>query len=75
VGDLTIHLLATRSHAIREYETEKRLNCQKCLGYYLEANPRPTAGLLMALQSLPDWLRDIAVVRSMYEQRIFTLGI
>jgi len=24
---------------------------------------------------LPDWLRDIAVVRSMNEQRIFTVGI
>jgi hypothetical protein len=73
-GNLPIHLLATRSQAIREYETEKRENCKKCLVFYLEAKPRPTAGLLMALQSLPNWLRDIAVVNPVV-QRILNLKI
>lgn len=67
-GNLPIHLLSTRSHAIGEYATEQRTNCQKCLGLYLQANPKPTAELLMSLQSLPDWLRDLAVVNPVVQR-------
>ena len=61
-GNLPIHLLATRAQAIKDDEKDKCDNCQKCLGFYLDAQPRATADLLTALQSLPDWLRDIAVI-------------
>jgi hypothetical protein len=67
-GNLPIHLLSTRSQAIGEYATEQRTNCQKCLGLYLGANPKPTAELLMSLQSLPDWLRDLAVVNPVVQR-------
>jgi len=61
-GNLPIHLLATRAQAIKEDEKDKFVNCQTCLGLYLDAQPRATADLLTALQSLPDWLRDNAVI-------------
>lgn len=61
-GNLPIHLLATRAQAVKEGDKEKFVNCQKCLGFYLDAQPRATADLLTALQSLPDWLRDFAVI-------------
>ena len=61
-GNLPIHLLATRAQAVKEDEKDKCVNCQKCLGFYLDAQPRATADLLTALQSLPDWLRDFAVI-------------
>lgn len=67
-GNLPIHLLSTRSQAIGEYATEQRINCQKCLQWYLEANPKPTAELLMSLQSLPHWLRDSAVVHPVVQR-------
>ena len=73
-GNLPMHLLATRSQAIGEYATEQRTNSQKCLALYLTANPKPTAELLMSLQSLPDWLRDLAVVNPVV-QRILNIKI
>ncbi|KAL7555241.1 LOW QUALITY PROTEIN: hypothetical protein ACHAWF_018891 [Thalassiosira exigua] len=61
-GNLPVHLLATRAGAIKEHEKEKRANCRECFRKYLEAGPNATADLLTALQSLPDWLRDEAVL-------------
>lgn len=61
-GNLPIHLLAARALAIKVGDKDKCINCQKCLGFYLDAQPRATADLLTALQSLPDWLRDFAVI-------------
>ena len=61
-GNLPIHLLAARAQAIKEGDKDKCINCQNCLGFYLYAQPRATADLLTALQSLPDWLRDFAVI-------------
>mmetsp|Transcript_6150 Transcript_6150/g.10426 ORF Transcript_6150/g.10426 Transcript_6150/m.10426 type:complete len:853 (-) Transcript_6150:113-2671(-) len=61
-GNLPIHLLAARAQAIKEGDKDKCTNCQNCLGFYLDAQPRATADLLTALQSLPDWLRDFAVI-------------
>lgn len=73
-GNLPIHLLATRAQAINEDEREKCSNCQDCFSFYLEANPTGSADLLTALQSLPDWLRDSAVL-SPVVQRILNLKI
>jgi len=69
-GNLPIHLLATRAQAIREHEKDKCHNCQECLGLYLDADPRPTADLLMALQALPQWLRDLAVLSPMVQKML-----
>ncbi|KAL9187577.1 hypothetical protein ACHAXT_001680 [Thalassiosira profunda] len=73
-GNLPIHLLATRAQAIKEYETEKCTNCQECFSLYLNAGPAATADLLTALQSLPDWLRDSAVL-SPVVQKILNMKI
>jgi hypothetical protein len=66
--------LATRAQAIKEYEKEKCANCQECFSLYLNANPTATADLLTALQSLPDWLRDSAVL-SPVVQKILNIKI
>jgi len=73
-GNLPIHLLATRAQAIKEHEKEKCTNCQECFSLYLDAHPRATADLLTALQSLPDWLRDSAVL-SPVVQKILNIKI
>lgn len=69
-GNLPVHLLATRAQAIREHEKDKCHNCQECLGLYLDANPRPTADLLTALQALPAWLRDVAVLSPVVQKML-----
>mmetsp|Transcript_12465 Transcript_12465/g.26922 ORF Transcript_12465/g.26922 Transcript_12465/m.26922 type:complete len:833 (-) Transcript_12465:1491-3989(-) len=73
-GNLPIHLLATRAQAIKANEKEKCANCQECFGLYLESHPRATADLLTALQSLPDWLREPAVL-SPVVQKILNIKI
>ena len=73
-GNLPIHLLATRAQAIRSDENEKCDNCQECFGLYLNAHPSATADLLTALQSLPDWLRNSAVL-SPVVQKILNIKI
>mmetsp|Transcript_988 Transcript_988/g.1270 ORF Transcript_988/g.1270 Transcript_988/m.1270 type:complete len:774 (+) Transcript_988:61-2382(+) len=61
-SDLPLHLLATRAKSLNETQKSERENATKCLDLYLNANPHPTASFLAALQSLPEWLRDHAVV-------------
>mmetsp|Transcript_7043 Transcript_7043/g.12336 ORF Transcript_7043/g.12336 Transcript_7043/m.12336 type:complete len:867 (+) Transcript_7043:91-2691(+) len=73
-GQLPIHLLATQASRIKENEREKCANCQACFSLYLNANPSATADLLTALQSLPDWLRDSAVL-SPVVQKILNIKI
>ena len=69
-GNLPIHLLATRAQAIKDYEKDKCTNCQECLSFYLDANPQPTADLLTALQALPEWLRDLAVLSPVVQKML-----
>jgi hypothetical protein len=45
-----------------ENRDEKRESVFRCLDYLLLADPEPTAGFLTALQSLPEWLSERAVV-------------
>mmetsp|Transcript_987 Transcript_987/g.1267 ORF Transcript_987/g.1267 Transcript_987/m.1267 type:complete len:778 (+) Transcript_987:61-2394(+) len=63
-ADLPLHLLATRANTLRDTQCAERENATKCLDLYLDAKPYPTAAFLAALQSLPEWLRDRAVVTS-----------
>jgi len=63
-ADLPLHLLATRANTLRDKQCAERENATKCLDLYLDAKPYPTAAFLAALQSLPEWLRDRAVVTS-----------
>jgi ankyrin repeat protein len=41
---------------------QQQQTAQKCLRLYLIAQPEPTAAFLTALQTLPSWLRDAAVI-------------
>ena len=62
-GLLPLDLLATRALNLNEAtQKEQCENAGKCLTLYLEAEPRPTASFLTALQALPEWLADRAVV-------------
>ncbi|MEM7589729.1 MAG: hypothetical protein AAF320_06215 [Myxococcota bacterium] len=54
-------ILADFSQTVSKH-AEGHGNVQKCLEYLLNAEPTPTADFFTALQSLPDWLKDGAVV-------------
>eukprot|EP00549_Striatella_unipunctata_P010752 CAMPEP_0118690736 /NCGR_PEP_ID=MMETSP0800-20121206/10283_1 /TAXON_ID=210618 ORGANISM="Striatella unipunctata, Strain CCMP2910" /NCGR_SAMPLE_ID=MMETSP0800 /ASSEMBLY_ACC=CAM_ASM_000638 /LENGTH=762 /DNA_ID=CAMNT_0006588423 /DNA_START=46 /DNA_END=2334 /DNA_ORIENTATION=- len=58
-GQHPLHVLASRAQSVT---FEQREYVQKCLEHYLNAEPSPTADFLTALQSLPDWLAERAVV-------------
>ena len=60
-NSLPIHLLAKAS----KFPPEKVLECKNttdCLELYLNARPKASADFLTAIQTLPEWLRDIAVI-------------
>jgi len=68
-GQLPLDLLATRALNLNETtQKEQCENAEKCLALYLEAAPRPTAGFLTALQALPEWLMDRAVVHPIVQE-------
>lgn len=58
---LPIHLLAMASKFPPEKILERK-NAADCLKLYLNAKPKASADFLTAIQTLPEWLRDIAVI-------------
>jgi len=63
-GYLPLHLLALGLKGFKADEPEQRNNVAECLKMYLAAEPTASADFLTALQDLPDWLQDVAVVSS-----------
>jgi ankyrin repeat protein len=61
-GYLPLHLLALGLKGYRAVEYDKRANVSECLSMYLGAEPKADADFLTAIQDLPDWLQDTAVV-------------
>ena len=61
-GYLPLHLLALALRGYRADDPTKRNNVSKSLALYLNAEPYAAADFLNALQTLPDWLQDTAVV-------------
>lgn len=62
-GPLPLRVLAEFSHTLRrEGDDANRGSVQKCLEHLLNSDPDPTADFFTALQSLPDWLQERAVV-------------
>ena len=64
-GPLPLRVLAEYATTIKmedENRDEKRESVHRCLEHLLNAEPDPTADFLTALQSLPDWLSERAVV-------------
>lgn len=63
-GQLPINSLANVACRLGPDKKEGRSNASSCLQMYLDAKPRANADFLTALQALPEWLRDTAVVSS-----------
>jgi hypothetical protein len=61
-GPLPLRVLAEYAATVRTDMYQQRESVQKCLEHLLNFNPDPTADFFTALQSLPDWLRERAVV-------------
>lgn len=61
-GYLPLHLLALGLRGFKADEPDQRSNVSECLKMYLAAEPVASADFLTALQDLPDWLQDVAVV-------------
>jgi len=60
-GPLPLRVLAEFSRNLKKGENTQE-SVQKCLELLLLADPEPTADFFTALQSLPDWLSEPAVV-------------
>lgn len=64
-GPLPLRVLAQYAQLVKnetEDRDEKRESVVRCLEHLLNAEPEPTADFFTALQSLPDWLNQRAVV-------------
>ena len=61
-GNLPLHLLNLGLRGLNLDEPDKLNNVQNCLKLYLAAQPTASPDFLAALQDLPDWLQDVAVV-------------
>ncbi|KAL7579887.1 hypothetical protein ACA910_004894 [Epithemia clementina (nom. ined.)] len=61
-GSLPLHLLALALRGYGADDINKRNNVSRSLALYLDAEPFAAADFLNALQTLPDWLQDTAVV-------------
>ncbi|KAL7557331.1 hypothetical protein ACA910_020319 [Epithemia clementina (nom. ined.)] len=64
-GPLPLRVLAEYAQTIRKDDInrdEKRDSVHRCLDHLLQAKPKPTADFFTALQSLPNWLSEYAVV-------------
>jgi ankyrin repeat protein len=73
-GYLPLHLLALGLKGYRADDPDKRTNVSECLSMYLAAEPKAAADFLTAIQDLPDWLRDTAVV-SKHVRNVLNLKI
>ena len=69
-GPLPLRVLAQYAQMVRS-ETEdrdaKRESVLRCLEHLLNAEPEPTPDFFTALQSLPEWLSEKAVVMSIVQ--------
>eukprot|EP00934_Nitzschia_sp_Nitz4_P007813 Nitzschia sp. Nitz4//scaffold137_size62074//14398//17094//NITZ4_006409-RA/size62074-processed-gene-0.81-mRNA-1//-1//CDS//3329535682//7803//frame0 len=63
-GPLPLRVLAEYAATIRDGEESQRESILRCLEHLLGFNPDPTADFFTALQSLPSWLQERAVVMS-----------
>lgn len=61
-GFLPLHLLAKGLENLRADNQTQRSNVSDCLKMYLSAGPAADVDFFAALQDLPDWLQDTAVV-------------
>ena len=55
-------MLTPQASKFPEEKVVERKNASDCLKLYLNAKPKASADFLTAIQTLPEWLRDIAVI-------------
>jgi hypothetical protein len=67
-GPLPLRVLAEFAATVKSDEDQKRKSCEACLKHLLGAQPNPTADFFMALQSLPDFLEERAVVMKVVQE-------
>lgn len=61
-GNLPLHLLNLGLKGLNIDDSEKMHNVAECLKLYLAAAPVASPDFLAALQDLPEWLQEVAVV-------------
>jgi hypothetical protein len=61
-GPLPLRVLSEYAATIKKDEEEQRESVESCLKHLLAAKPDPTADFFTALQSLPEFLQEKAVV-------------
>lgn len=66
-GPLPLRVLAEFAATVKNDE-EQRESVESCLKYLLAAKPNPTADFFTALQSLPDFLQERAVVMRVVQE-------
>eukprot|EP00977_Amphora_coffeiformis_P016853 scaffold5337_cov167-Amphora_coffeaeformis.AAC.9 len=69
-GPLPLRVLAQYAQMVKsetENRDEKRESVLRCLEHLLNAEPEPTADFFTALQSLPEWLSERAVVMTVVQ--------
>jgi len=69
-GKLPLDLLARQSQRLELDNKDGRKNAEKCLELYLKADPQATATLFAALQALPNFLREVAVVTPLVQEML-----
>ena len=67
-GPLPLRVLSEFASTVKKEDLEQRESVQACLRHLLLADPNPTADFFTALQSLPDFLQERAVVMKVVQE-------
>lgn len=63
-----VRVLAEYASTVPPHQVKEKESCKACLRHLLGANPTPTADFFTALQSLPQFLQEIAVVMKVVQE-------
>ena len=66
-GPLPLRVLSEFAATLRKNDNDQRESCLRCLEHLLACEPDPTADYFTALQSLPDFLQERAVVMAVVQ--------
>ena len=65
---LPLKVLAEYASKVQDYQKLERESCRACLRHLLSAEPNPTADFFTALQALPEFLQELAVVMKVVQE-------
>lgn len=60
--NLPLNLLSSKAESVEANQIKTRDSVKKCLNFYLKAKPNTSIEFLSAIQKMPEWVRDIAVI-------------